>query len=137
MAQVQTIVNRALRLLGMLDANESPEAVDTQTAIEALNALMVRWEADGVSLGWSAVASGSDTLPAPPEAEMPIAYNLAVVLRPEYGVALAPDVIALARDGLSRLLADGHALDYSRLTLDLPDGNAQAMGSLQSFERGF
>lgn len=137
MAQVQTIVNRALRLLGMLDANESPEAVDTQTAIEALNALMVRWEADGVSLGWSAVASGSEALPAPPEAEMPIAYNLAVVLRPEYGVALAPDVIAMARDGLSRLLADVHSVDYARLDLELPQGEMQRTGSLQSFERGF
>ena len=137
MAQVQTIVNRALRLLGMLDANESPEAVDTQTAIEALNALLVRWEADGVSLGWSAVASGSDTLPAPPEAEMAIAYNLAVVLRPEYGVQLAPDVIGMARDGLSRLLADVHSVDYSRLTLDLPDGEQQRTSSLQAFERGF
>ena len=137
MAQVQTIVNRALRLLGMLDANESPEAVDTQTAIEALNALMVRWEADGVSLGWSAVSSGSETLPAPPEAEMCIAYNLAVVLRPEYGVQIAPDVIAMARDGLSRLLADVHSVDYSRLTLDLPDGDTQRTSSLQAFERGF
>lgn len=121
----------------MLDANESPEAVDTQTAIEALNALMVRWEADGVSLGWSAVASGSDTLPAPPEAEMPIAYNLAVVLRPEYGVQLAPDVIAMARDGLSRLLADVHSVDYARLDLDLPQGEQQRTSSLQAFERGF
>ena len=137
MAQVQTIVNRALRLLGMLDANESPEAVDTQTAIEALNALMVRWEADGVALGWSAVSSGSETLPAPPEAEMPIAYNLAVVLRPEYGVQIAPDVIAMARDGLGRLLADVHSVDYSRLTLDLPEGETQRTSSLQAFERGF
>lgn len=137
MAQVQTIVNRSLRLLGMLDANESPEAVDTQTAIEALNALMVRWEADGVALGWSAVSSGSDTLPAPPEAEMPIAYNLAVVLRPEYGVALAPDVIAMARDGLSRLLADVHNVGYARLDLELPQGESQRTNSLQAFERGF
>lgn len=137
MAAVQTIINRALRLLGMLDANESPEAVDTQTAIEALNAMMVRWEADGLSVGWSPVDAGSDTLPAPVEAEEAIAFNLAVKLRPEYGVTLAPDVVEYARQGLARVQADVYALDYSRLTLDLPDGEMQRTSSLQSFERGF
>lgn len=137
MAQVQTIINRALRLLGTLDANESPEAVDTQTAIEALNAMMIRWEADGISLGWSPVSAGSDTLPAPVEAEEAIAFNLAVKLRPEYGVTLAPDVVEFARQGLARVQADVYALDYSRLTLDLPDGEMQYTSSLQSFERGF
>lgn len=137
MSQVQPIVNRALRILGVLDANETPPAVDTQTAIVALNALMVRWEADGVSLGWAAVDSGSDTLPAPPEAEEAIAYNLALRLRAEYGVALAPDVVEFAREGMGRLLADVYAVDYARLTLDLPDGNAFSGSSLQAFERGF
>ena len=123
MSLVQPIVNRALRILGVLDANETPPAVDTQTAIVALNALMVRWEADGISLGWAAVAAGSDTLPAPPEAE--------------YGVALAPDVVEFAREGMGRLLADVYAVDYARLTLDLPEGSVRNGSSLQAFERGF
>lgn len=137
MAVVQTIINRALRILGVLDANESPEAVDTQTAIEALNALMVRWEADGVSVGWSPVAAGSDTLPAPPEAEAAIAYNLAVTLRPEYGKQLAPDVIAMAQNGFARLYADVYSVDYSRMDLELPASSATFNGSQQAFERGF
>ena len=110
--------------------------MDTQTAIVALNALMVRWEADGLSVGWVPVDSGSDTLPAPPEAEEAIAYNLALRLRPEYGVALSADVIEMAREGMGRIQADVYAVDYSRLTLDLPEG-VNRLGSLQAFERGF
>ena len=136
MSLVQPIINRSLRILGVLDANETPPAVDTQTAIVALNALMVRWEADGLSVGWVPVDSGSDTLPAPPEAEEAIAYNLALRLRPEYGVALSADVIEMAREGMGRIQADVYAVDYSRLTLDLPEG-VNRLGSLQAFERGF
>jgi hypothetical protein len=137
MAATQTIINRALRLLGMLDPNESPEAVDTQTALEALNAMMARWEADGVSVGWTPVAAASDDLPAPVEAEEAIAYNLAVRLRPEYGVQLAPDVIATAQNGLSRLLADIGANTYARLAYDLPVGEFAWVNSQRAFERGF
>lgn len=137
MSLVQPIINRSLRILGVLDANESPPAVDTQTAILALNALMVRWEADGISVGWVPVSAGSDTLPAPPEAEEAIAYNLALRLRAEYGVTLAPDVVEFARAGEGRLLADVYAVDYARLTLDLPAGESERTTSLQAFERGF
>ncbi len=137
MAATQTIINRALRLLGMLDANESPEAVDTQTALEALNAMMARWEADGIPLGWAPVLAASEALPAPVEAEEAIAYNLAVRLRPEYGVALAPDVLQMAQMGLSRLLADVGANDYARIVYDLPEGEFARLGSFGAFERGY
>jgi len=136
MAAVQTIINRSLRLLKMLDPNESPTAVDTNTAIEALNAMMVRWEADGVSLGWSAVSAGSDVLPAPEEAEEAIAYNLAVRLRPEYGAPLEQDVYAQAQEGLGRLLADVAANDYARLSYDLPYGEYRGSSKI-AFERGY
>jgi P22 tail accessory factor len=135
MAVVQTIINRALRILGVLDANESPQAVDTQTAIEALNAMATRWEADGVSIGWVPVSAGSDTLPAPEEAQAALAYNLAVTLRPEYGRPLAPDVIAMAQEGFARLYADVYSNDYAIMDLELPTSNG--VDSQRAFERGF
>lgn len=103
---VYDIVSRALRLLGVVDAGEPLDANDAATAIAALNAMMRRWEASGISLGWSDVKQGSEDLPAPPEAEEAITYNLAVRLRPEYRVAIEPDVIQLASDGLALLRRD-------------------------------
>lgn len=106
MATVADIVGRALRLLRVANPAQSIAAADMATGIVALNAMMVRWEADTLALGWSAVANPSDTLPAPDEAHEAIAYNLAVKLRPEYGTPIEPDVIDTARRGLSDLQRD-------------------------------
>lgn len=106
MTKVATAVARSLRLLGILDPSEAPEAEDMGTALSALNAMMVRWEANGLAVGWSLVESPSEDLPVPPEAEDAVIYNLAMRLAPEYGVQLRPDVVALAQDGLRALQRD-------------------------------
>lgn len=106
MVTVQDIVSRALRLLRVLDANAAPKAQDMADGMAALNAMMQRWEADGVALGWSAVDNPADTIPAPVEAEEAISYNLAVRLRPEYGATLDPDVVGIANAGLLALRRD-------------------------------
>lgn len=106
MATTADIVSRALRILGVLDPHEPAEAQDFDSALSALNAMAARWEANGIALGWTAVNDPDDPLPVPVEAEEALAYNLAVRLRSEYGLALEGDVIELARDGLSLLRRD-------------------------------
>ncbi len=106
MATASDIVSRALRLLTVLDPHEAAEAEDFETGVMALNAMCVRWEANGIAIGWSSVANPADDLPSPPEADEALAYNLAVRLRPEYNVQIAPDVIAIAREGLILLRRD-------------------------------
>lgn len=117
MTTVQDIVSRALRLLRVLDVNSAPKAVDMQTGIVALNAMMRRWEANGLALGWSTVVNPADTLPLPEEAEEAVAYNLALRLRAEYGTSLDPDVAAMAADGLNLLRRDrviASPIEYGR-----------------------
>ncbi len=106
MTTAANIVARALRLLRVVDANEAPEAEDFETARMALNAMVRRWEANGMALGWQDVQNPADPLPAPAEAEQAIAFNLALVLRAEYGVSLEPDVVQMATDGLAELRRD-------------------------------
>ncbi|WP_372362904.1 packaged DNA stabilization gp4 family protein [Xanthomonas sp. NCPPB 1325] len=106
MTTVAQIVARSLRLLRVVDSNEAPEAEDFETARIALNGMMRRWEANGLALGWQSVENPAETLPAPPEAEQAIAYNLAMMLRPEYGANLEPDVVQTANDGLAELRRD-------------------------------
>lgn len=106
MPEVNKIVSRALRLLRIIDPNESPEAEQMAGAIEALNGMMRRWEANGLSLGWSDVTDQADIVPAPDEAIDAIVFNLATKLRPEYGVPLEPDVYINADQGLGALRRD-------------------------------
>lgn len=130
MTQVATIARDALQLLGVVDANEAPEAEDAATAVRALNLMMRAWEVDGMSMGWQDVADVTEELPAPPETEEAITYNLALRLRPKFGVTLEPDVIQQANDGLATLSAQIASNEYNRVDYpDLPHGTGQRNGS--------
>jgi hypothetical protein len=91
---VSAAINRALRLLGVLDVAESPAAEDSQTAIQALNSMVQRWEANGLAVGWANVSAPDDTLPVPDEAQEAVIYNLAVRIAPEYGMPSQMQYIA-------------------------------------------
>jgi tail accessory factor len=106
MTQVATLVRDALVILGVRDAQQPIPAVDMEDGIRVLNMMVRRFEANGMTLGWTDVSSPSDELPLPPEAEEAIAYNLAVRLRSRYQTSLDPDVLELARQGLSALRRD-------------------------------
>jgi hypothetical protein len=134
MTTVAAIVRDALGHLRVLDANEAVEAEDARDAVRALNLMMRRWEASGLALGWNDVTSVADTLPAPPEAEEAIGYNLALKLRARYGATLDQDTVALANDGLAALRADVAMRDSARLSYDLP--GAGCAGGLSDFLAG-
>lgn len=106
MTTAATIVSRALRLLRVVDSNEAPEAEDFETARQALNGMLRRWEANGLALGWQDVDNPADELSIPAEAEQAVAFNLALMLRAEYGVSLDADVVEFAQEGLAELRRD-------------------------------
>lgn len=120
MATVAEIVSGALGLLRVLDATEAPEAEDMETAISALNMMMVRWEANGYSVGWSPVSNPADVMPNVPDADEAIMYNLAVKLRPRYGVSIDPDVFADASRLKSDVLADVFASSPMEMERGIP-----------------
>lgn len=120
MSTVADIVRTALLHLRVQPARQPVKAQDMADGIAALNAMMIRWEADGVALGWHAVSNPSEDLPVPVEAEEAVGYNLALRLRARYGVDIDPDVVKFAEDGLAALLRDIASRDAARLSYDLP-----------------
>lgn len=104
--KTENLVARALRLIQVIDPLQSVKAQDMQTGIDALNGMMARIEADGTPMGWSSVTNPSDVLPLADEMTQAIAYNLAVLLAPEYGVTPLPTVVAMAMKGMEDLLRD-------------------------------
>lgn len=125
MTTVAETVRDALSHLQVVDAVQPVKPQDMSDGIRALNQMMARWEADGVSLGWVPVSNPSDTLPVPPEAEETIAYNLALRMSARYGGEVDPVVAGFAGEGLLRLLADIASRDGARIEYDLPAGENQ------------
>jgi hypothetical protein len=136
MTQVSAIVRDALLLLGVQDATESVSAQEMQDGIRELNKLLARWEADGVSLGWTSVSAPTDALPAPMEAEGAIAANLALYLQPRYKVPLDANVVQQANDGLAALRADVVANSFARLSYDDLPAGTRRRGGLAGFIAG-
>lgn len=60
MATAQTVINRALRLIGALDPEESPTTNETANVLEALNGLIDSWRNDRLIV-WS-IATVTKTL---------------------------------------------------------------------------
>lgn len=120
MAQVESVIARALRLIQVINPRQPVHAADMQTAIGVLNGMMARWESNGLALGWSPVENPSDELPVPPDAEMPVAYNLAMLLAPEYGTDPIRTVVMYAQEGYSALLREQMVATPIRPILDVP-----------------
>lgn len=132
MTTVSKIVARALRLIQVIDPTQTVKDQDMETAIEALNAMMQRWEADLLSLGWSPVSSPQDEMPIPLEAEQAVPYCLAVILAPEYGVTPLAQVIQLANSGFADLLRDQAVATPILPILDAPAPSNWGKSSLNS-----
>jgi P22 tail accessory factor len=120
MATVSKIVARALRLIQVIDPKQTVRDQDMETSIDALNAMMQRWEADLLSLGWSPVSSPQDEMPIPLEAEQAVAYCLAVIVAPEFGVTPLASVSAFANSGYADLLRDQAVATPVMPILDVP-----------------
>lgn len=120
MTTVATLVARSLRLIQVIDVVQPVKPQDMSTAILALNAMVRRWEANGLALGWQPVDNPSDELPFPEEAEEAVAYNLAVRLAPEYGTEISQMVGFGAEQFLNELRRDQAVATPIRPTLAVP-----------------
>lgn len=123
MTRAITLVNDALGLLRITDPNEAPEPEDASTAIRALNMMMESWEIQGLSLGWRNIGGPQDEMNLPKWAEECVTYNLAIRLRPHYGVPLEPDIVSMADVLRSAVTTKIESGKLCRLTYeDYPDG---------------
>lgn len=109
-----------MRLIGVLDPDEPLEGSDVDTGMEALNAMVRRWEANGQSVGWSDVSNPSDELPSPPEVDSCIAYNLAIEIAPEYDASVPPLVAMRAAELMNDLRRDNEVATPIEPILDVP-----------------
>lgn len=102
---LQTI-ERALRLLSVLDIQSGASAKESEIALKAQNEMLTRWEANNLPLGYSTQTSLAATIPVPDEALSCVAYNLACEVAPEFGMAPPAKVEQMAAKLYAELLRD-------------------------------
>jgi hypothetical protein len=102
MTTAYQLVTGALRLATVVAAGEQATAEDMADGIEALNQMAAALKIDGIDLQWVSVDSNTD-LTLDDAYIKALKYLLAVDLAPEYGLTIAPAVIAQAEGGYRAL----------------------------------
>lgn len=109
-------IERALRLLGVVDSEEELTGPRADDGLKAMNEMLLRWEANNLPLGFTAQTSLAATIPVPDEALSAVAYNLAVELAPEYQVMPSQIVGDRANAGYRALLNDAFTVTPNDLS---------------------
>lgn len=97
------IIRRALRLIGVLDAQTSIEAVDYADALDTLNAMLAEWHESGMGLPDYKFSSITDPISTDAADREAVAYSLALRLAPEYGINISPALVAAGQVTLFRM----------------------------------
>lgn len=103
MEKASTVITDALQEL-LIQASEAPiEADEAQTAIRYLNRMMARFDAQGISLGFTIIQNLGDYVTIPDGAYDGVVKNLAISLAKQYGATPTQDLYIGARDGLNAM----------------------------------
>lgn len=118
MATALELINRAMRLCGILDAREAADGADALDALNVLNAMLAEWHEAQIGLPEYAFANLTDPLSSDAADSDAIAYQLALRLAPEYGLEPSARVERTAEEAMSRLRLryfQPGTVDYSEL----------------------
>jgi hypothetical protein len=117
-------ITAALRLLNVIDENESPSAEQGVLGLRTLNQMLSQWARDGVRLGWYTQTDLQATAPIEAADERGVTFNLAVESAPYYGIEPIGKVTEIA-SATYAALAKAHQRYFQSDVSFLPLGDAQ------------
>lgn len=118
------IVTAALRMLGVLDANETASFEDASLGLGELNDLMSSLSADGIDLGFPPQDSLQDDWPLSDEIGGQVKSMLALQLSAYYPSAMSPALALRADRARSSLARDAVLENREEATTAIPLGSA-------------
>lgn len=104
MANVEEVIKDALDEINARAAEEPLENTDAQRAIRELNDLMMLWDAEGITLGYTIVDDLGDPITVPGGAIMGIKANLAIALAPTFKAEIGEALKRKAARGYKAIL---------------------------------
>ncbi len=105
MATVMEIIESALRLLNIIDEEETPSPEQGIKSLHILNDMLADAYRDGIDLGWRPIADTDITVDAPlaPEDIRGVKLWLAIEAAPHFGIEPLPTVKELGADAYAKL----------------------------------
>jgi hypothetical protein len=91
-----TIIEDSLRDIGVISEIDDASAEQGSYCLRKLNQLMEVWKENSIDIGWFAQSSTTDTIPIPDWAELGVTATLSIVVAPNYGATVSPELIAIA-----------------------------------------
>jgi hypothetical protein len=129
MATNREIVTAALRMLGVLDADETAATEDATLGLEELNDLMASLAADEIDLGFPPQESLADEFPLDEQAAAQIKPLLAIHLHAHYPSSQPSQALLGRAEGSRRqLLRAAVTQNMQEAVTALPLGNAWGGG---------
>jgi hypothetical protein len=121
-AKASTVINRALRLIGVAQTGEALDAEIAEDALSVFNSLLAEWYGNIAIPDYNASTIHTDLTVDDGDIEA-LAYQLAIRLAPEFDQQLSPAIMESARESMTRLrnryFVQG-SVDFSELPV--PDG---------------
>jgi len=131
MTTAQEVIQDALAEI-LVQGSEAPlEASEYQSAIRMMNDFMFDLDINGTSLGYTEVSNLGDTVTLSAGLIMALKKNLAVLLAPQFGAQVDPNLQVQAAKGVKTMKKAGAFVPdrYHPSTLPIGAGNQFANGS--------
>ena len=93
------------------------------TGMRYLNRMMNKFDAQGISLGYTNVSSPSDAITVADGAIAGLIDNLSIKLAPVYGHSIGAELVANAKDGLAAMRKIANKILPTRFPCTLPIGS--------------
>lgn len=118
------IITDALRDLNVVSELEDASAEQQNLGIRKLNQMMETWKTDGINIGYFAQSTGTDTCPIPDWAEGGVTNSLSVIMAPNYGASVSPELAASGSQFYNSLLRESIKLEMDNADMShLPIGS--------------
>lgn len=106
MATNSEVIEKSLRLIGILQEGETPSAEQGADGLGTMNDLFMEWDGDGIDIGFYPQTDLTAESPIYADCMQAANYNLAIAFSGEYRVEPPATVVIIASKGYNRLLRD-------------------------------
>ncbi len=122
-----SLVNDALRLIGVLPEGQNASAEQGETALSTVTELVDEWQDDGIVVTWEPNPQLNGECSLVGTELNAVKYALAVKLCPEYGREPPASLVMLANNAVNKLIRQqiNRALEAVDTFLPVSEGNRQ------------